>query len=196
MPSGADIKNAMAGAWRLFCGDRQGLERFDLSAEGFFRSFWVIVLVAPIYAASVLTERSLLLSGRFPADDFSDGLFFAARALTFVIDWFTFPLVMIFVTRRLHLGERYAAYITVRNWTALPSAALTSLPTIAYGLDLVPILATTLATYVFLIIVLRFGWFIARSVLQTSAAIAAAIVALDLSLSLLIGRIGDVLAGL
>lgn len=196
MPSGADIRDAMAGAWRLFCGDPRGLERFDLSAEGFFRSFWVIVLVAPIYAASVLTERSLLLSERFPADDFSDGRFFLVRALTLIVDWFAFPLVMVFITRKLQLGGRYAAYITVRNWTALPSAALTALPTIAYGLGLVSIAATTLATYVFLIIVLRFGWFIARSVLQTSAAIAAGIVALDLSLSLLIGRIGDVLAGL
>lgn len=196
MPSGADIRDAMAGAWRLFCGDPRGLERFDLSAEGFFRSFWVIVLVAPIYASSVLTERNLLLSERFSSDDFSDGRFFLVRALTFIVDWFAFPLVMVVVTRRLQLGARYAAYITVRNWTALPSAALTSLPTIAYGLDLVPILVTTLATYVFLIVVLRFGWFIARSVLQTSAAIAAAIVALDLALSLLIGRIGDVLAGL
>lgn len=186
----------MAGAWRLFCGDPTGLQRFNLSADGFFRSFWVIVLVAPIYAASVLTERSLLLSERLAIDTFDDGRFFLARGLTLVIDWFTFPIVMVFVTRRLQLGKQYATYIIVRNWAALPSAALTSLPTLAYGLGLIPILATTLATYVFLIIVLRFGWFIAQTALKTSTAIAAGIVALDLVLSLLIGRIGDLLAGL
>lgn len=196
MPEFSEIRSAMIGAWRLFCGDAGGLSRFDLSEEGFFRSFWVVVLVAPIYAASVITERGLLAAERFSGEELSDGRFFLVRALTLVIDWFAFPVVMVVVTKRLQLGSQYAAFITLRNWTALPAAAVTACPTIAYGLGLVPIIVATLATYVFLIVILRFGWFVARVGLRTNAAIAAGIVALDLVLSLVIGRLGDLAAGL
>jgi len=196
MLSLSEIKRSLYGAWRLFCGDAKGLDHFGLTAAGFLRSFLVFILIAPIYALSVATENGLLHAERQLDDDFSDGRFFLARALTFLIDWVAFPIVMVFVTRQLKLGHRYAAFITVRNWTALPAAALTSLPAIAYGVGLLPITATTLATFIFLIIVLRYGWFVARTTLATTAAIAAGLVALDLVLSLAIGRVGDIIAGL
>lgn len=197
MPVPAEIRRSLYGCWRLFLGDKAGLQAFDLSEEGFFRSFWVVMMIAPIYAASVVTERGLLAADRgFAAEDLSDGRFFIARALTLFIDWFTFPVIMVFVARQLKFGRRYAPFITVRNWTALPAAALTSLPTLLYGIGLIPLVASTFATFIFLVVILRYGWFVAKTVLHTNSTVAAGLVALDLVVSLLIGRLGDLIAGI
>lgn len=196
MPDFIEIKRSLFGAWRLFCGDPNGLKEFDLSEGGFFRSFAVVILIAPLYIASLITERSLVLAEHLNIDDFSDSRFFLVRALSLIVDWFAFPILMVFVTRQLSLGGRYAAFITVRNWAALPAAALTTSPTLIYGIGLLPLTATTFATFICLVIVLRFGWFIAKTTLMTNSVIAAGIMALDLVLSLVIGRLGDLLAGL
>ena len=191
----AEIRRSLQGAWRLFCGDPNGVQAFDLSSDGFLRSFAVIFLVAPVYFATIIAERGLLLSERVLLEDLSDTRFFLIRSLSFIVDWFAFPVLMVVISRQLSLTSRYAIFITVRNWAALPATLLTSIPTISYGLGLIPVQVSSFATFVFLIIALRYGWFIAKTTLATTSMIAVGILALDLALSLVIGRFADLLIG-
>ena len=47
MISMPELANALHGAWRLARFDPGGIERFDSTAEAFWRSFWAMAIVAP-----------------------------------------------------------------------------------------------------------------------------------------------------
>jgi hypothetical protein len=54
MPSYAEIQRALQGAWLLARGDTRGMGLFDLSVEGFWRSFAAALLAAPAYVLVLL----------------------------------------------------------------------------------------------------------------------------------------------
>ena len=56
IPSTTEIAYAFYGAWRLAHLDASGLKYFDTSLDGFWKSFFAAVLVAPAYALIVVTE--------------------------------------------------------------------------------------------------------------------------------------------
>ena len=47
MPPGDDIQKYLYGAWQLLLGRREGMKLLDLSADGFWNSFYAIVLALP-----------------------------------------------------------------------------------------------------------------------------------------------------
>ena len=48
MPSLQEITASIYGAWRLALLDRSGMNWFNHSIEGFWRSFFVALLIAPL----------------------------------------------------------------------------------------------------------------------------------------------------
>jgi hypothetical protein len=53
MLSGRELALGIIGAWRLARADRTGLLCFDRTPRGFWRSFWVVLLLAPVQAVLV-----------------------------------------------------------------------------------------------------------------------------------------------
>ena len=47
MLSGAEIQNGLTGAWRLMIGNAEGLRLLDLTADGFWNSFFAIIVALP-----------------------------------------------------------------------------------------------------------------------------------------------------
>lgn len=197
MPSLAETLRSLTGAARLFMSDAEGLKAFDTSMEGFFRSFTVLVLMAPIYVLLAISERSIILAMReAAAAPLNEGLFFVVRGASYVVDWFLYPILMVFVARWLGLTRHYATFIVVRNWTSLPVLAAVSLPSLLFGIGVLDVLSLFLIHYALFALALRYSWIIACVALETSGWVAAALVALDFVVSLLIGRIADALIGL
>src|SRR5262245_64178864 len=52
MPAAEDIQRYLTGAWRLMMGKPDGLRLLDISADGFWNSFFAIVIALPALAAS------------------------------------------------------------------------------------------------------------------------------------------------
>lgn len=185
MPGLSEILRALYGAYRLARFDAGGLASFDISIGGFWRSFFAAVLVLPLYLAT--------LDVRFAGEGFETPWprFLAIQMIGYVIGWIAYPLVMTTVARALDRERHYLRYIVAYNWTSvwqnliyLPLAMLSLGGAVAEG----PAAFLTLGA---LVVVLVYAWFVARTALDVPAPVAAALVALDIGLSLIITAVTD-----
>lgn len=178
IPTSAEITAALTTVLQLVRGDLRAIERFDVSLDGFFKSFFAIVLAAPAYA--------LLLAQRYDSAELpvSLSLVVAVELFSYVGGWLAFPVVMAFLTRFLGLGQRYAPLIVATNWCAVVQLFfLLAVSVVAGFLPEAPGAALQLVATLLL---LAFEWLVVRLALNTSGGIAAALVVIDVLLSLLI----------
>lgn len=183
MPTSAEVAHYLQGAWLLAQGNRRGIDFFDLSVEGFWRSFSAALIVAPAYL--------LLLLERYAATGWPEQTVLAlfAELVAYVLGWALFPVVAIFLTRLLGLTSRYIPLVVAANWSAVLQVALyTAAVTISFILpgDLrsVLVLSTTL-------VILFYQGFVVRTALQTTTGIAASIVIIDILLAISLNRAVD-----
>jgi hypothetical protein len=178
-----EIAGALYGSLRLAFGDKNGTNYFNTSHLGFWRSFTAAIIVAPIFI--------LLLNVRYIVSD-SDINFFrfvSIYATAYVIGWIVFPLVINYITGVLGNGDKFVGYIVIYNWASvlqnfiyLPFAILVEAHLI-YGT------AATIIGIFLLGLVFLYTSFITKTALEVSNGIAAAIVILDLILSIIISAV-------
>ena len=179
----AYVRENLAGAWEVMLGRPQGLARLDTSIEGFWRSFGVIVLVAPLALLSFLSEEPPAVEGaQVTAPTGSLPLF----AVAVMFDWVSFPLIFTFVARAFDLGSRYVPFIVARNWSSVIVGAMVAVLDVLYLFGIVPSAVMPFAVLGALAVALRFSYVIARTVLGVSMAVALPIVVLDYLVSLTI----------
>jgi len=181
MPLRTEIFNALFGAWRLLLLDRDGMNWFNLTIAGFWRSFLAAVMVAPLYFAT-LDMGAEGTSG-------PDGLL-PVRTLQYIAGWIIFPVIMIGITRMMDWTDRYVAFIVAYNWSSVIMIGI-MLPVTLFDqayrtpgprLDLVDAFY-----YIVFMFTLFYGWFVAHTALRIGPVIAIAIVLLDLIVAFAIG---------
>lgn len=114
MPSGEEIQRYLTGAWRLMTGRADGLAMLDLSADGFWNSFFAIVVALPVLLATwvpVTNEAS------GPDSPFSARLLYlAGLAFVDLATWLV-PLALLAVAARpLGIADRFVPYVVASNW--------------------------------------------------------------------------------
>ncbi|RWL82343.1 MAG: transporter [Mesorhizobium sp.] len=128
MLSADETYASLAGAWRLMFGKADGLRLLDLSADGFWNSFFAIVVAAP----------ALIVGWVGIANEIGDPEAFAGRLgmlirlATVDIGSWVLPLVALaLVAPRAGIGGRFVHYVVASNWASaiiawlmLPSALL------------------------------------------------------------------------
>ena len=62
MPSGDDIQAYLAGAWRLMMGKPDGVRALDVSADGFWNSFFAILVAFPALSRNECKAAKMWLS--------------------------------------------------------------------------------------------------------------------------------------
>jgi hypothetical protein len=71
MPSAENIQLYLTGAWRMMLGKADGLRLLDLSADGFWNSFFAIAIALPpltvswVGAANELSQLSADFGSKF-----------------------------------------------------------------------------------------------------------------------------------
>ena len=172
----AEIDAALGGALGLARGDATAIERFPNSEPAFWRSFAAIVVIAPVNLAAT----ALRSGGEASA------WYLFANAITVLVQWAAFPLIMVFIARLLGLGPRYGLFVIAYNWSSvfvvavlLPSAVLAALLPQAEG-------AVNMVTLVSIVFVLWFTAFLTRAAFATNWINAAGIIVVDVLTSLLI----------
>ena len=179
----AGAARGLAGAWRLARLDPSGFHAFDLSEEGFWKSFQAAAVAAPLFALLVL-----LRTDEHPlSDDPLRAIFI--EAIGYVIGWVAFPLAAFYLVTALGKGQRYTAYIIAYNWSVVlqiaafvPVALLSAsgaLP--GSGVVLLALLVTGAVIY--------YQFFIVRTALGIDALPALGFVAIDLMLGLAIDAV-------
>lgn len=176
VPPLSEIVQSLAGSLRLARLDPDGLDYFNQSVEGFWRSFFAIVLIAPLFY--------LLLALETP----SDGKATSAATLTvgLLAGWIAYPLAMVFIAKLLGLSHRYVVYIIAYNWCAVPAAAIRAPVLIAVATGLIGASVAGFFYMFLLVAVIYYLWFVARTALQTTSVTAATLVVFDIALSFVV----------
>ncbi len=114
MLSRTEIAHGVSGAWRLMWGDGGGLYMLDRTREGFWRSFRVALLIAPlqVFCLLIAYQRTDTVA--------SDSLVILTEALSYIIEWTAFPVVLLEIARRAGWTPRYIGAVVAMNWANVP----------------------------------------------------------------------------
>lgn len=195
MPDREEIRRSLTGAWELFLDRPDAMRHFDVSVDGFWRSFGAIVLIVPLYLITVIAERQVLVSDPIAAATLSDPAFFLAKAFALCLDWVALPVILALAARPLGVERSYSAYIVARNWGAVIAISPFALVAFLFALGVLGMDMTNYLSLAALFIILRYNYLIARRALGASVGLAVAIIVFDLFLSLSIGIGVDSLFG-
>lgn len=183
MASARDVLTALYGTYRLARLDASGMDYFDVTTTGFWRSFFAAVLVAPFYVL-LLSLRSSGL-----AENASLFHFMAIEAIAYVIAWVAFPLLMASLVKNFDRDAHYIRFIVAYNWAAVLQNALYLPIAILATSGLLAAAAANTLGLIALSLIVFYTWFITRTALEIPAGMAAGIVGLDFLLSILINTV-------
>lgn len=180
MITAREVSTSLFGAWRLAHLDAGGLNYFDRTETGFWRSFWAAALVAPIYALIIYLRLADTAVTAGPLR------ILLVEAIGYAINWTAYPLAAWYAVQALGRGERYFGYICAYNWaTALLLCLFVPVAAIG-GLELLPKSITALLGYVVTFAALFYHFFIARNALDIEKLPAIGLVAIDLVIGVLL----------
>jgi hypothetical protein len=170
---------SIKAAARLLAHDQAAYAEFNVSVQGFWRSFLAIIpMAAMLYPMTISSARIACEIDPKTNDGIPE---FAAAYLTLAIAWAVWPLAAAALSRLFGAGQHYARYVVAYNWASVPLFAVNAIPHVLYGLGGSAFAAGAL--FVFLIgVYAYYSWYIARTGLQTSAAVAIAFMLADLTL--------------
>ncbi|WP_420412241.1 hypothetical protein [Roseibium sp.] len=187
MISTSEIRAALDGSWLLLRNQPQGMNYFDQSTQGFWRSFLVIFLLAPVFLVSALAEKKLLISENVILSEvFPENTYWLAQFLSLGIEWVMLPLVLAVLAGPIGISRQYVPFIVVRNWTSLLAYVPYLVTGLLYLMGIIPSGIMVLLSFTCLIVVLWYRFLIARIALQASASLAIGIVFLDILILLII----------
>jgi hypothetical protein len=182
----ADFRAGVEAAVALLFGRPGALARFDVSLEGFWRSFAAILLVLPCFAVSVLAEGRIESAG-LPAE-VADGFpwfgFVAVRTVALLLEWIALPVVLALLAGRLGLAARYVPFIVARNWASAVASALYSAPALLFLAGIAGAAVSQVLSLAIVAVALQYQYRIARQALAVPPGMAVAVVVLDAMLGL------------
>jgi hypothetical protein len=175
-----EISDSLFGAWRLAHLDPRGMQYFDTSINGFWRSFWAAAVMVPPYALIVILR---LMERQATSSSLRIALI---EIIAYVIGWTAFPLAAWYLLSALGKQDRYLGYIVAYNWANvlqicvyLPVTALDASGGLPDQIMVVLAMAATAA-------VIFYQYYIARTALEVDMPIAAGLVFMDLMLGILL----------
>jgi hypothetical protein len=183
------ITRSVDAAFDLVVRDRRAWDKFDLTAEGFYRSFLAILVVLPLnYLIDVIAgyvAKAERARHQEPPIDPSYGFTEAAfSTVALLIQWSIFPLAMIFVLRFMNLSHRYAPLIIAHNWGTVVLYLVYSVVFLLFAAG-VTSSQDTLSLYLFAIVfALYYRFYTAQTALDAGWSAASAIAMLGFVLQL------------
>lgn len=118
MPSLEEIQYYFSAVWRTMTGHPEALNNLNTTADGFWRSFYAILVALPALLIGWVDVASRLTSS---IDDASLRFSTALKLGTIDLIIWLLPLLIIgMLSRHLGIERRYSTYVVATNWaTAL-----------------------------------------------------------------------------
>ena len=105
-------RQSVRGSFRVMRLDAAGLNAFNRTLEGYWRSFYAALFLLPLYIVYLLN---------LPAPEgVGIGRFWLIEAIAYPLIWTLWPLIAFYVCRAAGVADRYTTYITVHNWAQVP----------------------------------------------------------------------------
>ena len=184
MPSRQEIWSSIYGAWRILRFDPNALQHFNLTIEGFWRSFFAFVLVAPIVlVATLLSYEQLPEEARSAFDPTTIAV---TQLISHVLIWIAMPVAMIGICRLLNLTHRYVTFIIIWNWANFVAASIMLVPGLILTTGLLSPGFGQIVMVLVLGYVLFYNYLVAKYGLECTTGIAIGIVVFDLVISIFI----------
>ena len=103
------FQHSLMGAWQLIKVNPKAMDYFDLSSDGFWKSFWAIALMLPAFVFWALYNIEYN-----PYYAFMTELLVVFLLLPFV------AFVMFFFTKFMNIQDHYPSMIIAYNWVNVP----------------------------------------------------------------------------
>jgi hypothetical protein len=168
---------AMRGCWRFLWRDPAAFEDFNLTIEGFWRSFAMLVPVLVMaYPILILDHRAAVEVA--PTSESPPELRLSAAYLCLLINVAIWPIVAAGLALLFDAAQNYVRYMIVYNWISVPLMALSMISYLVYQATGAGALFYILIYAVFFL-GLYASWYVARAGLQTTILIAFAFLLAD-----------------
>ncbi len=186
MPIFQEAAFGIYGAWRLAWRKTDGLQWFDKSIDGFWRSFFAFILIAPGEAAwrIMMQEMAPVSSSGFRI--------MLVYGITYVVTCVAYPLVMIYLCDVFDKAARYTGFIVALNWSRVLQMAVMLPVTLLALMDAEPGLEDLLYLLA-LAAILYYQWFVTLTTLEVSGMVAAGAVVVDVMIILLVEDVATAL---
>lgn len=169
MPSAAEIQRYLTGAWRLMTGKTDGLSMLDISADGFWNSFFAIVIALPALLVGWLAIADDL--GQEPAI-FGDRLSILVRLAFIDLAAWLLPLAgLAAAAGPAGIADRFVHYVIASNWGSALIAWI-SVPVSLLQLMTESSDFTMLVSVSFFLLTLVFFWRLTNAALAKGPAVA------------------------
>lgn len=138
MPTLSQLISSVQGAWRLMLWDRDGLDSFEMTIDGFWRSFYAPLAALPpailVYLAhlAMTTETAVLNPDAGLPEAPATSVYLAIKVTAYISEVVFFPLLMVLVARRAQLAARYVPFIIAWNWVNALIIFLLAIPHLLY----------------------------------------------------------------
>jgi hypothetical protein len=114
MPPADDIQKSLYGAWRMMTGKPDGVRMLDLSADGFWNSFFAIVVALPAFIVGwVAIANDLAGLPEYGENRLS---LVIRLAIVDLSSWLLPLAALALVAPRVGIGGRFVHYVVASNW--------------------------------------------------------------------------------
>jgi len=173
MPTGEQIQQYVNGAWRLMMGRPDGAQLLDISADGFWNSFFAMLVALPPMAVGWVA-----MANQIGGDAFGARLGVVFRLVFVDLVTWVFPLVALAAAARfVGIAQRYVAYVVASNWGSVVFLWLMVIPSLMdlvwpSGRDV-----TAVVSLLLLFATMVLSWRLTNAVLGMGAAVATGVFA-------------------
>ena len=178
IPTLGETLLALAGLWRFAREGAPALRWFDRSLDGFWRSFGVAVIVAPLQALWLATQVAT------PSDFAGWFGLITTETSSYVILWVAFPLALYYIVARPGRLLPYVDFVIIYNWLNVPWTVISLAIAFSGTIGLIGGTALQILMAIFYLCVLAFEWFVARQTLRLGGLACAGLVALDFAITI------------
>lgn len=172
----------MRGCWRLIRRDPGAADDFNLTIDGFWQSFAMILPVLVLAYPMFLSGHSAAVASHVENGETPPELRLGADYLYLLVGIVVWPLVAALLARLLGVAQNYVPYMIVYNWMTVPTMALAVIPHLIHLMtgSILPLALPGLPIFAGLLYV---GWYVAKTCLRTTSPVAFAFLIADYALS-------------
>lgn len=167
MPPSEDLQQYLTGAWRLMSGRADGLDLLDISSDGFWNSFYAIVLAAPALIVSWVAHANDIA---LASDDLAwRGGIVLRLAVSDLAAWLLPIAGLAAVAGPAGIGDRFVHYIVASNWGSVITIWLVVPPSLLELAGIATVDSVAFFALGLFMVALILSWRLTNASLQRSA---------------------------